>query len=775
MSTPRTVQSWKPEDLETIADTLARQRSTLVTLSTDLERGKPPEGWESAEVEPARAAHRRLEDSLASQTAELATVISALDTAAADITAAQSALGAATSRAYGHRFQVNLDTGSVSIDALPINPTSQEQAIQVMEEVRDDIAKAVADADLADATLADVLRHAANTDVQNAPSLEVQFASLPVDDQVDYLLTHPDEAEDYLPHLSDEAKTAIGAELADRLDDLMEDGNAVADNDPRVNKMTGLLETFGGDPVVAARLFDELGAGHTARNFWWLSEMNKLTDGTTGDDDRTALAVALRASLAAATTAPGFDDAEFGRDLVIELTEFQDPPSGHALPDAAVLQFILEGTGYSQDFVVGAADRLDYFDRVLRPHNDMPFFYNWQSSNSGPSLPLSSGPNVDPMGAVMDQFVEHPDVGREFFAGGSVGVDRARYYFAQRDWVTDGFESVSAAVESIVTDPDNNKDFGAETSLLASQFFDWVTDNDGFSPNTAWGASEHVSAILAHYMPVVDEAVTSPTSSGEPGLMSKSLEFSYYGTFENAPSLFADDLKELMQVALVSDEGLSNMAVQMGAYTQHQVNNFAQARADGTPTNLMQLEDIVSRGARLQGFAQWAVGDLDIGDAAAADARASGFTELAASAASLVPLPGAGTLGSLGSKVVSFGYAQLVDSTSELADEAFASQTEATLADWEDRARFAQSANQYNVFSAMVNAGLVEPVPEWLDASGKPKPFAEVLAADGGNYSGVDNGSGKRLVDLGVSRDAINQAYRGVFDPTYFKEWGRVK
>lgn len=780
MVTPRTVQSWQPASLADTADALVTRRSTLIRLGDELDRGAPPSSWESAEVEPAQASHLALKTQLAAQTDELRGVIAALDTAAAAIRTAQQDLSGAVGRAYSHGMGVNLDSGDVWIDALPMDEADREYALRVSRECADDISAAVTAASQADADLAAALQVANTSDPTAAPSLDTQLdldtlAGMSTRDQVQYLIDHPEDAENLLPYLPDDVKTALGTELGNQLDQLGLSPETAQDQD-EIARLQSLMDAYATDAVVAAGLFEELGPDGTAAA---LSTINAYTGYGIDNPALGTLADTIRSSMATATTAPGFNGEAFGKGVVESLTppieeEYEKRYGQNGVMGGAsstVLTYLLEGQGYSDSFVKGAAAAVDAFER-----QDPQLSRSWYGWAAGGGLPTALYP-PDPMAAVMNQFVDHPVVGRDFFADSTrsgdstVGTDRAAYYFAERDWRQDEFGSVSAAVEAIAADPTNqNAANRAATSLVMSQFFDWITDNDDFSIDNAEAASPHIGNILKMYTPLIDKAITGDTQSGDPGVFATDMEIPYYGTLADAPLLFSEDLKDLMKVAVSTEDGMTHVAEGIGAYRQTQLNGIAVDLANATPAHREELEGALRRiaesGGRLEGYAQGVINDVEIGSARDADERIATFSKLVTAAAGLVPLPGADEVGELGSRIIKFGYLQSVNLGQDAFNEHFASQEEVAIYEQNAESKVSLAAMKYNTYAAMVSAGIIpmEDVPEsWLD-NGRFRPFESIVIADGGSVAAVVNEVGNQLTPYNITDANLDSAYTSRFE-----------
>ena len=88
-----TLLSWKPTDLSAVGDRLNEDRRTLLDLQDEVDDGYPPSTWTGDGSTSARTNHTRLRDDLNDLVAEIAPVITAIDTAASTETRAFTSAG----------------------------------------------------------------------------------------------------------------------------------------------------------------------------------------------------------------------------------------------------------------------------------------------------------------------------------------------------------------------------------------------------------------------------------------------------------------------------------------------------------------------------------------------------------------------------------------------------------------------------------------------------------------------------------------------------------
>lgn len=767
MVTISDLEKWKPDKLTSIADDLTRRRTTFTDLQDEVDDGKPPTSWVGADSVAAENTHNQLVDKLVDQVAELGGVIAALDAAASDISSAKTLLDGALSRAKNHGFDVDRTTGTVSSPKTYDDDTARSDDEALMKEIAGDIGDALQKAADADGTLAGVLTTAKKTTADASGTLADQslyddLRHMSTQQQAKYLFDHPERASTLLPDLPEATKKALGDLLADDID------NTISDDDydlsqNEVDQINTLLDAYGRDGTITSSLYQKLGAEGLVGNYANLESYMR----NSGLDNLDDLAANLRDGLGTASQQPGFPADQFGRDLVRysvvpqlsqdEQDEFQDRYPGYG-DGASILTYLMQGTGYSDGLVSGAANQLDAWERQAGWDNaEMWYSHNGYS-------PLDTGATGsyydDPMAAIMNQLGDHPKAGLQFFTG---DPDREKYYFDERTWKADGYEGISHAADGIGTDETNLKDHPEATTKLVSSYFDYVTDSDGFNADDAKPASPYVSDLMKAYMPAVDDALQHQPDDLDPG--TKSLALGPFGTIEYAPRMFAPDIDKLLQVSMSTPDGMQHIAEGVGGYQQEQVNALTselQKHPDDIDTR-NQLRDVLQRSANLQGAAEHAVGQVEIDGAKDQDAQRAAFIGLVNEAAGLVPLPGADVVGDLGSKVIDMGVSHALDLGTGAAEHHFANATEGAVADSNTRAAEGLNRVEVNALMSLVNSGVIELSPEdahILTPNGEPVDLSTVSSQRMGDYASI---AMNNYLNKYLSTEDFSTAYKDAF------------
>src|SRR3546814_8267946 len=163
--TIKVLQSWKPESLTSISDKLNLDRKGLVDLQDELTDGADYDGWIGADHYSAQKALTLVEDDLVDYVAEIAKVIGALDTAATEITSAQTSLENAISTAESNGYKVNRATGTVTSTEPAEDTADAIHQQKVAGNYADLITSALESAATADSDLAAALKSANSGDI----------------------------------------------------------------------------------------------------------------------------------------------------------------------------------------------------------------------------------------------------------------------------------------------------------------------------------------------------------------------------------------------------------------------------------------------------------------------------------------------------------------------------------------------------------------------------------------------------------------------------------
>ncbi|MFC7493145.1 MULTISPECIES: hypothetical protein [unclassified Nocardioides] len=736
------LKEWDADRLGVVADELHTRRGTLTDLADEVDAGRPPSSWVGGASVYAEQDHDQLATRLTDQVAELNMVISALDTASGQVRSARTMLDDALSRASTNGFTVS-STGAVTSNRTYTDADERADAQGVADEIAQAITDALTNAAEADSALAASLRSARTSDVDAGGGLGDQdvpdaLRGLTTEEQVDYLLDHPDLAAILVPSLPDPLKHELGQGLSDLLDSEVNDDDFDLD-DETVDRLSTLLDSYGGDPEIASSLYEDLGADGTVATLGSIESYLRL--GGTDPDKVADLAADMRRTLATAGEDTSFDDHGFGEDLVRHATwqlsdeqrdAFEERYPHYSGSGASILTYLMEDHSLDGDLVRGVAEQLDEFERS---GNDLGAEY-WYGHNGHSPLTADDeydGWYDDPMAAALGNLGSHPEDGYQFLTD---DPERQDYYFQERNWEADGFEGITQLAEGVGTDEGVNAQHPEQQAELVSRFFHGIAGNESFSIENAEAGSPHLAELMKHYTPAMDAALRAP-GEGEPGAVP--FEDAFLGTAEHYPRLFAGDLEELMQVAVSTDDGATSIAEGIGGFQQQQINGAAVQMADDPDDYRLgnQLRDSLERSANLQGLAEWAVGSVEIGDAQEHDARVQAFSDLIGEAAGLVPLPGADVVGELGSRALDAAWGQGVDlGTGALGDAM--SQTEDATREAETRASYGVTQAKLGTFHALAEAGVIpeSEIPQtWRTESGGLIDIADIPPEDRSAYA----------------------------------------
>lgn len=751
MVTVDQLREWDADRLGVVADDLHDRRRALTDLSGELDSGRPPGSWVGGASVYAEREHDRLAGVLTDQVAELNLVISSLDTATSDIRGARTLLDDALARASAAGCTVSA-TGTVTSNRTYTDEDELADAQRVVDEIAQTVSDALSRAADADAALAASLRSARSTDVDSVGGLDDQalpdaLRGLTTEEQVDYLLDHPDLADVLVPSLPDPLKHELGEGLSDLVDGEVNDEDFGLD-DETVDRLSTLLDAYGGDPEIASSFYEDLGADGTVATLGSIESY--LSIGATDREQVSALAEDLRRTLGTAGDDPTFADHAFGEDLVRHATysltddqrdAFEDRYPHYGGNGASILTYLMQDHGQDGDLVRGVAEQLDEFERS--PGDRFQSAQEWYARTGYSGLTPHDdelGGYDDPMAAALGNLGSHPEDGYRFLTD---DPERQAYYFEERSWENDGFEGITRLAEGVGTDPDLREQHPAEQAGLVSRFFHGIAENESFSVDDAEAGSPHLAELLKHYTPAVDNALLFPNPSETPGVQDLSLE--HLGSLDDYPILLSGDLDELMQVAVSTGDGATSIAEGIGAYQQAQLNSVAAELAanPNDPQTINELRNVLENTAGLRGFAEYSVGEVEIGDAEDADARVQAFSDLIGEAAGLVPFPGSGLAG----EALGAVWEQGVDLGAGALTDAYGSQVEAVTANAESRAELGSTHVKVDAFLALAEAGVIpeSEIPDiWYDEQGNLLSRSDIPTGELGAYGqsaadGVNN------------------------------------
>lgn len=762
------LKQWDADRLGRVADELHDRRSALTDLADEVTAGRPPASWVGGASVYAEQDHDRLANQLTDQVAELNMVISALDTASGSVRSARTMLDDALSRASSNGCTVSAD-GSVRSTETFDDEDERDDAQEVVDQIAQAIGDALSRAADADIDLAASLRSASGSDVDASGGLGDQ--TLPdalrgktTDEQVDYLLAHPDLADIFMPSLPGPLKEELGQGISDTLDSTVNNTDGDLDQED-VDRLSTLLDAYGSDSDVAAALYDDLGADGTVATLGSIESY--LYVGGGGDPDRLhGLADDLRRTLESAGRDPQFDNRTFGEDLAKYATHQLDDDQRDAFEDrypyfsgngASILTYLMSDHQLDGDLVEGTASQLDDFERNLGQDEAQAWY-----GHTGHSMLTTTeeGWYDDPMAAALGNLGDHPENGYHFL---TEDPDRQEYYFQDRDSRADGYAGVAQLLDGVGTDPDVLAAHPQETAGIVSTGMHGLASNDDFGVDDAKPASPYIADLMKHYMPAVDNALLVPTGPDSgPGV--QDLPNEYLGDFKDYPIFLKGDLDDLMQVAVSTDDGATSIAEGIGGYQQAQINSVAAdlAAHPDDPQKINELRNVLENTAGLRGYAEYSVGEVEIEDAQDHDARVQAFSDLVGEAAGLVPLPGSGLAGD----ALSALWDQGVDLGTGALSDAYGNQTDTVEANAESRAEVGSTYVKVDAFLALAEAGVIpeSEVPDmWFDDSGNLISRAEIPDGQLGSY-GQSAGDG---VNNYATNHDLSSAYKDAFIDYY--------
>ena len=472
------LESWQPEKLTSVADDLNAKRGKLVDLQDELVGGRPPSSWVGADSHYAEQKHDELGDQLVDDVAEIAGVITALDTAATDIGLAKSSLEGALSSAHAAGFTVDKTAGIVSDphEYAPDDVMGPQHAQLRVNALAEQIGTALQDAADADAALAAVLRKAD----RGAIAVDGDLSSLGLDEelrgmtpaqQATYLLDHPDRGKDILDILSPAVKREIGEQLADRTDDVMDPNHEV--DEALLERLNAIHDAYGEDPTVSTAFLDDLGPSRLVELNGWIASLQKDDDFPDGMDDYRMLDHGLATQMGRLQTNLGrllgagteglTGDGQDGTDTHVSSawvqrlveTGGQEVPFGYQGPDGdhrhrmygyQLLAPLLHSTDSRYLLTEVGDGMLEFETDFATEHGALPWSFPIMSEDGVPiggrtdgvdqtwewdgvRLDWTSGTGegdqagFDPMGALLDGLANNPAAARDFLTRSDVPVE----------------------------------------------------------------------------------------------------------------------------------------------------------------------------------------------------------------------------------------------------------------------------------------------------------------------------------------------------------------
>ena len=280
---------------------------------------------------------------------------------------------------------------------------------------------------------------------------------------------------------------------------------------------------------------------------------------------------------------------------------------------ASLMAFLMKDVDYSPEFLTGAANKLDEFERLAE---DGMGDANQRYYHTGISqFNESEGAEAaDPMAEMMRALSRQPEVGYDFITEGG----RADFYFDKRDWSQDEYDGIAALADRVSTDPDVYGAHPEGAALVAAQFVDLTSNSEGFNAEDAKGASDSVAHLLSTYMPSTAAAMDggggdAGDAQNHPG----GLNVIGFGQMDHMPQFYREDLVNMTGVAMSTEDGMVDMAGGVANYRQTQINTLADQSADD-PDNInlrTQLQGVMLDDAELRAFTTKIAGETEINEA----------------------------------------------------------------------------------------------------------------------------------------------------------------
>ncbi|MEU0267095.1 WXG100 family type VII secretion target [Nocardioides sp. NPDC006303] len=480
------LQSWKPEQLDAAADDLNTARKKLLDQQDEMDAGKVPDTWIGQSATAAENRHRRLVASLNDMAAPLSQVINALDEASASIKKAKDNAEAAYNTAIGRGWKVTFSGASVQISDPTPDEEDPDKDKGMRDDLAEDIARALGDAEAAESSLASVLNSAKKGDYDGGDgsieeaSLPPELRNLSTDELIKKMLEDPGKYDGYTNALSTYEQQQLGEAIANRFGDLTaEDG--IGDDgtppigDPEAAKLAEMLAAYGDDSTVSTAILNKTGTDgflNIQKNLlasmqsggWYMGEDQPYVTGDTMADLQRAWGTTLASATSGTTgdNVAGTSEHVSG-DWVQSLVERGDDEYevAHAMGDTGspygfqLLAPMLRDGGHGSYLLNEVGTSMEKMERdapggglIWRTGNgQLDFTQGTWDELSGEDPNYDSG--MDPFGALFDGMSQNHEAARDFLSGdlaGAGAVDdstsRMEYYMKDRIWTAlpDGFQ-----------------------------------------------------------------------------------------------------------------------------------------------------------------------------------------------------------------------------------------------------------------------------------------------------------------------------------------------
>jgi hypothetical protein len=576
---------------------------------------------------------------------------------------------------------------------------------QAAERVSSNLQREPTDAELRDAWKAGNLPMTAmllwphlGLDLSQINGLPPELQAMTYDERAQWLIDHPNEGKQLLPHLDTLTKEIVGQKLADQADDVDSDTGR-----RQLEALTTLLTTYGVDATIARSFTMTLGGPKV------LDLVERLGNNVYNHPSGRAvlgLAQAIKATVERGANAMTDDEQRaYAKSLTDAIADQE--MSNRTLP----LSYLLRDGHFGTAFLDTMGDELDHMERSAER---LGFWRSLASADRGVTWLFGDDKTeaaFDPVASYMSALGNNGDAALQFFTEGD---GRKEYWIQHRVWSHDDFDGLLSALDAATTSPDTVND--VEAHRLVSETVDYLANRDkldwggtsgeGFHPGDVGDSgTRHLAHLIGSYMPSVDVALQErlPDGSqlGENGL--QSITDDRIGRLSNMPIFEASELKQLVNVAVSTDDGFMEMRDRVSLYQNVQLNNSVSTH--GYVDNQTANAD-----ARIEGFFVNAVGDTKIAEAAEQDARVQSWIDLGKDAVGAIPVPGG--------KVVEFLASHAIDHGANALSDAYANAESHTVVSENNYATAALAARHQAMEQALVNGGAITPQDVAANLSG---------------------------------------------------------
>lgn len=475
----------------------------------------------------------------------------------------------------------------------------------------------------------------------------------------------------------------------------------------------------------------------------------------------------------------------YAGDLVEAAT--QPPDTAHPGSSAGALSYLLYDSNYSDAFLSSAADSLDAYERLEMDGSEGM----WQDRSLSATdnfhrlfPPEATVAHFDPMVGLMSALGNNAPVSLDFFTGGpNDGADRQMYWLHDREWMHDQFLHLSEAVlaattdQSLIDPPDGPEAERAAQLVSSAVNLLGHREGIGFYDAGFWGtdaersaaASENFATMLATYMHGVDESLVlgDPYRPDWDDAVVSDVRAGYYpGVIPNVPLFNHESLRNFMVYAAGNEDGLMALRAGLNDYTSQKYALAAEYLQEGGVEDQTAL-DIFQQAylgqARLEGAFVDAIGDASIARAAGEDAVREQWVALGQGGIEAIPIGRLVTAAggdAVTEAIIGFAVNQSVGSSANQLSGEWASLEEAERVVQQGVAEDTMALAQYNVFTALDEAGLV---PD----SALQEPWA--LNGDLLDYDEFQNlPSGDQATAMSWLRN-VEDGTGGIFNPFEFE------